>query len=627
MRYSCRFKICSIAIIAFSALSLPSLNAASDMEHTVDELPYGLALYDFFQDKHFSAITDILVARKNQTLVDRNKTAELLLGGLYLSYGLRDKADDIFTTIALNETRDVPRHILDQALFQIGKNYFQGGFEEKSKQLLTSIGNSRRSTLSPVYESERLNILSDIYMHDHRYSDVLQLLDMFPEKSIWKEYTKFNLGVSLVKDNRINDGLMLLKSLAESEPSTKELDILHDQANLALAATYAKLDEPDLSVKYFEKIKLSNLQSNSALLGLGWVKFKTASYEDALSAWFELSKSPKSDPDVQEALVLIPYALERHGEKAKALRQYDLAIASYSQRLKNAEATRKYIEQGGITRILESIAASERIPQPDDIIQMMAPVMSDYLLGFITSNGFRHAAINYHELAVLAMSLSQWDQAIPSLKLILDEKTNAYNDRLAAVINSPKFEYAKNLQERRAVLADEFNRSLSINATRTLANRQERKLFSTLDRIKTGLDSIGDEDPELIELKDKYRFLSGLLKWNIDTDYAPRLWAVRENLNDLDQALQGMNRAIGSLSSVWNRAPAEHAIFREMIRGKEERIDTLRQEVKREMTALEAETRIMAQNAIEQERAQIKNYNDRAVFGKARVYDSMVLKN
>ena len=135
MWYSSRFEICFIVIIAFSVFPLSSLSAASDMEHTVDELPYGVALYDFFQDKYYSSITDILVAQKNQTLVDQNKTAELLLGGLYLSYGLQYRAHEIFKTITLNKSQDVPQNVLDQAFFQIGKDYFRGGLEDQSKQI------------------------------------------------------------------------------------------------------------------------------------------------------------------------------------------------------------------------------------------------------------------------------------------------------------------------------------------------------------------------------------------------------------------------------------------------------------------------------------------------------------
>ena len=627
MWYSSRFEICFIVIIAFSVFPLSSLSAASDMEHTVDELPYGVALYDFFQDKYYSSITDILVAQKNQTLVDQNKTAELLLGGLYLSYGLQDRAHEIFKTITLNKSQDVPQNVLDQAFFQIGKDYFRGGLEDQSKQALLTIGNGQRSTLSPVYESERLNILSDIYMHDHQYDDVVQLLKLFPEKSIWKEYTLFNLGASLVKNNRINEGIQLLKSLAELKPSNKELDILHDQANLALAATYAKLDNPDLSIKYLENIKMSNPQSGSALLGLGWIKFKTASYDDALSAWSELASFSKSDTDVQEALLLIPYALEKHDEKAKAMRAYDFAIATYAQQLKNIESIKEDINQGEITRILKASAASQGNPDSDDMIRMMGPKMSEYLSGLITSSDFRQAVIRYRELVVLERSLSQWEQAIPSMNLILDEKINAYNDRLAVVINSPKLEYAAKLHDKRKKLVEQFDKAMSIDATRALANKDEKKLFSMLDQVKSGLDSISGEYAKPPELRAKYRFLSGLLKWTIDTDYAPRLWAAKAGINELDKELQGMDSAIESLNSIWKEAPAEHIKLREMIRGKKERIAALMHDVRREMAAQETRVQIMAEGAIEQYRSRLKKYHDRALFSKARVYDSMVLKN
>lgn len=627
MCHLCRIKICFLVITSLHFFSLSSINAASNLEHTVDELPYGVALYNFFQGKYFSSITDILVAKKNQTIVDENKTAELLLGSLYLSYGLQDQANKIFKNITFNEMQDIPKNILDQAWFHIGKSYYMNGFEEKSKRAFLAIDNNQRSILGSVYKSERLNILSEIYMRNHQYDDVLQILEQFPEDSIWREYTQFNLGVTLIKNGRPDEGLLLLEGLAESQLSNNELDILHDQANLALAATYEKMGKPGISIKYFEKIKLRNPQSNSALLGLGWVKFKMASYDDALRTWLELSKHSKSDTDVQEALMLIPYTLEKRGEKINALAQYDFAIKTYTQQLKNVEKAKSFIMQGEVIRILKSSAASEASPGSHDVIQKMGPELGDYLFELITSVDFKKVVNSYYELAVLTNTLSKWERTIPSLNLILDEKVNTYNNRLAVVINSLKFEYVKKLQQRRSELVERLEGILESDTPKILVNKEEKKLFSILDKVKTRLDAINSDDPEVLELKARYYFLVGILKWNVNTDYAPRFLVIKESIGELDNALQGVNRAIASLTSAWETAPTEHKRFRAEIRGKKERIKALKLEIRQVMSVQEQKVQIMAERAVDKYRDYLKKYRDRALFGKARVYDSMVLKN
>lgn len=620
-------KICFVAIIATRFFSGPAVNAASDLEHTVDELPYGVALYDFFQDKYFSSITGILVAKKNQTIVDEDKTAELLLGSMYLSYGLQDQAHKIFENITLNERRNIPQNILDKAWFHMGKNYYMNGLEEKSKHAFLFINNNQSSTLGSVYESERLNILSEIYMHDYQYDDALKLLEQFPKNSIWKEYTQFNLGVNLIKNGRSGEGLLLLERLAESQLFNNELGILHDQANLALAATYEKMGKPDISIKYFERIKLKNPQSNSALLGLGWLKFKKASYDDALRTWLQLSKHSKTDADVQEALMLVPYTLEKRGEKLNALAQYDFAIQTYAQQLKKIEKAKTFIMQGEVIRILKSIAVSKAGPVSHNVIQMMGPELSDYLFELITSTGFKKIVNSYYELAALSNTLSKWEQTIPSLNLILDEKINTYNSRLVAVINSLKLEYVNKLQQRRSKLVDRLEEISESDTPKILVNKEEKKLFRMLDKVKTRLDAIGSGDPEVMELRVKYNFLIGILKWNINTDFAPRFLVIKESIGELDNALQGVKRAIASLTSAWQTAPAEHKRFREAIEGKKERIETLQLEIAQAMSMHEQKVQIMAETAMQQHRDYLKKYHDRALFSKARVYDSMVMKN
>ncbi len=627
MWYPYQIKNCLIAIIAFSFFSLSTLNAASELEHTVDELPYGAALYNFYQDNYFSAITDLLVAKKRQTIVDQSKAAELMLGSLYSSYGLQKRAHDIFKNIARNEARDIPQNILDQALFQIGKDFFINGFEEDAKRSLLGIGSRQKSTLGPEHDAERLNMLSEIHMHAEEYDAVLEMLDLFPSNSVWKQYTQFNLSVNLIKDGRTEEGMLLLEELAKTAPFNKEVSVLHDQANLALAAVYAKLGKPNLAIGYFENIKVRNPQANSALLGLGWLKFKTAAYDGALSAWSELSQRSKSDTDVQEALMLIPYALEKRGEKAKALSRYDFAIQLYEQEFINVERIKKSIEQGEVIKILQSISVVETTLDSHDLLQAMGPELSEYLFELLTSSDFNKAIRDYRDLAVLEDSLTQWEQSIVSMKLILNEKVNTYNNRLSVVINSLKFEYAKKLKDKRAGLIGQLDKALSSSTTRALVNAEEKELFDMLDAIKFKLDKIGNKDPEIIEMRNKYDFLAGLLKWNIDTDYAPRLWAVKKSIKELDNALHGVNRAIDSLTSVWEAAPAEHQQFGERINAKQKQIKALKLEVKHAMFDQEAEVQKMAENAIAQYRVYLKTYHDRALFGKARVYDSMVLNN
>ena len=57
---------------------------------------YGEVLFHFYQEDYFPAIVRLLAAQEQEQLEEHADEAELLLGGLYLSYGHHLEAADIF---------------------------------------------------------------------------------------------------------------------------------------------------------------------------------------------------------------------------------------------------------------------------------------------------------------------------------------------------------------------------------------------------------------------------------------------------------------------------------------------------------------------------------------------------
>jgi len=75
---------------------------------------YGEVLFHFYQQDEFTALTHLLVARQTGTVSHHAAEAELLLGGLYLSYGQHRRAGEIFDRL-LDETAD--REVRSRAWF------------------------------------------------------------------------------------------------------------------------------------------------------------------------------------------------------------------------------------------------------------------------------------------------------------------------------------------------------------------------------------------------------------------------------------------------------------------------------------------------------------------------------
>jgi len=88
---------CLAALCACALLITGSPAGATRGEsQEIKDPHYGEVLFYFYQQQYFTAITDLLTSQQFQRLSHHGDEAELLLGGMYLSYGLHQEAGRIF---------------------------------------------------------------------------------------------------------------------------------------------------------------------------------------------------------------------------------------------------------------------------------------------------------------------------------------------------------------------------------------------------------------------------------------------------------------------------------------------------------------------------------------------------
>ena len=122
--------IASLAINSFAAEREPQ---------QINDLRFGEALYNFYQEQYFTSITNLMVAKHRKPITSQEVDPELLLGGLYLYYGLHQSANDIFSGLIENNTSD---KIQDRAWFNIGKMQYRGQLYSEANQTLVKVKDS-----------------------------------------------------------------------------------------------------------------------------------------------------------------------------------------------------------------------------------------------------------------------------------------------------------------------------------------------------------------------------------------------------------------------------------------------------------------------------------------------------
>ena len=284
-----------------------SVGHESEIKNEVRDLYYGNVLYDFYQQNYYSSAVGLLTAQKQNRLSHHGDDGELLLAGMYLSYGLHTDAEEIFQRLI---EKGAKPEVRDRAWFFLGKiRYYKHLFRE-SEEALNRVGDSLDESLQAEYRTLKSNLL----MAQEKYDEAVVALAAMKQERAGENldayYVQFNLGVALIRAGREKEGVSYLKRVAKLQSNQTDLKALRDKANLALGYSLLKRT-PVLAKEFLTKVRLHGPFSNRALLGLGWAEVELEQYEQALLPWAELNTREKDDLAVFESLLATGNVLER----------------------------------------------------------------------------------------------------------------------------------------------------------------------------------------------------------------------------------------------------------------------------------------------------------------------------
>ncbi len=598
--------------------------AKDKTSHEVEDLDYGVSLYNFYQDKYFSAITSLLVAEHYQRISSGSFYPDLMLGGLYLAYGLNDKSADALNELLTDKNVKVTAEIHDVAWYLLGKNFYLKGNNHRAIESLERIKND----LSQEYEEEKLYLLNILSVYTDNAEAAIKYLELLPDESKWKGYARFNTASYLIRSNKDTEsGYQLLKEMSVEEVSEYESLVLKNRANLAMGLVALQENDSSSAAGFFENISLQSFETNKGLLGLGWAHYRDDNYAEAIKPWMSLATNQKdSDLAIQEALISIPYAFEKMQQKEHALYQYDLALDSYKFQLKETRDLMAFLKGDQfIEQLSPGKLGSEYIPVKY-IVENFNPLINRYMLSLIISKEFHRMIEEYQQAKYLRYQLDSWQHGLPAMKMILNEKRKTHNQKLAKIVSDDSLKKVNKLSSQRDDYALKLEKIVKDEDTLALMTVHEKEMMSLLDNVKLRKDSLDSGDEEVAAIAEKWRLMNGLMKWRLESEYPERLWVVRKKLNQLDKAVLEMSQSVNSLKAAWNTAPEDFASFDERIENKEEQIIALKRQAEDSIEWYQSKLRGMFVKHLRDYRNQLKLYHDRALYAKARLYDSLMAR-
>lgn len=579
----------------------------------IRDVDFGNTLFYFFQRQYFSAIIQLTVAQQKKTLPHHADDAELLLGGMYLSFGMHREAGRIFNQLI---TEKVPLRIRNRAWFYLAKIRYQRTLYPEAEQAIGKI----EGALPGLQENERRLLYAKILMAQKRYAEADSYLSETNDKSIWSVYTRYNLAVSMIKQNNIERGRELLQSIGRLKAPGSELQAIRDQANLALGYSYILEKKPAQAIEDLRKVRLRGHLSNKALLGLGWAYDQQKEYRKALLPWLELNKRNPLDPAVQESFLATAYALGKLNQDSRALDHYLTAIEIYEGEVRRLEDTIINISNGSFIRQIMTIQSQNEMGWFWEMENVPVTAESRYLISLLASNTFQESLKNYRDLVLLRNNLESWSKNIEAYNTMLNTRSAAYSERLPVIRKNAERIKSGNLKKQRDLYAGEYKRIILTDDLTALANTDEKQYLYKLNKVGKLLVKLAPHH-DMKAAEDKYRLLRGVIKWNIANEYGPRTWQLKKDLKQLDAALQIYESYSKGILSAEKNAPLRFEGYGSRIAGLRKHIDTL---LKQANTTLGKQEKLIESLAVYELRRQqdrIDSYLTHAQFSVAQIQD------
>ena len=377
----------TILFICLSFTLVAEANSREDgklNEHRVNDLSYGVALYEFFQQNYFQAMTEILVAQQQQSLVNHQDDSEILLGGIQLSYGMDLQAQTTFESLLeknqLSEDPPPSKKYLEnraRAWFYLGKLAYQKNNTSLALNAFSHVDDHLTADLYDelaylhevsVFELAQENQENRENQENQEVNPLLTLSfsPSLSKSSIYRYYRDYNQAVNSVRlDNEswetsVNNLERLYKAINQSNNTDEfdELIELRDRVLTTLAYLYLREGKSEKAIYYFLKVRQGSTQEGSALVGYGWAsinkgldsssssnkKSKQVDYEAALTPWLKLQSRPMAESTTYEALLAVPFIYNASGLNAQALKAYDFALEKMANELDGLKQLTKDIE-------------------------------------------------------------------------------------------------------------------------------------------------------------------------------------------------------------------------------------------------------------------------------------------
>lgn len=582
----------------------------------VKDPAFGEVLYDFYQGNYLNASVKLMVAKDLGRVPHHREDADLLLGGLFLFYGLHWDAESLFNQAIEN---GASAEVRDRAWYHLGKVRYQKGLPEEAIRALEEVKGSLAKDVEHAVKMQMANLAMD----QQKYGQAIKILQDIPDDAENKIYARYNLGVAYFKNNQQIEGATELDTVGQVESDIPEVRALRDQANIALGYALLVNQEALKAKEYFQRVRLNGPFSNKALLGLGWANALLDDYQEALAPWMELRKRQLSDASVYESQLAVPYGLEKLKAYPQSLKAYEEAIGIFEDEIINVDKAIKAVKAGRLwEKLVKQLSESENRMNwaiehlPDEIA-------ARYITGLIATHEFQESIKNLLELRYMGDNLDRWKQDTRTFIHMILLRKAAYEERLPKLMPDQGVYKLASFKDEKDLYQEEIDRIEFQNNIKALATSKELAQIDRLNKTKHILNRTERRmDPAKHRaFQDKYYLLRGLLEWNIGTTIKPRQWKIKRGIRDIEKLLKETQRQDEAIRRARDKEPKRFDKTLRKIRAQRKKISVLKKRADQAYQEQRDQLESLVVSELNWLRKRLTGYLDQARYGIARLQD------
>jgi hypothetical protein len=245
-----------------------------------------------------------------------------------------------------------------------------------------------------------------------------------------------------------------------------------------------------------------------------------------------------------------------------------------------------------------------------------------HLTQVLAHHEFQESFKNYRDLVFLGNNLAQWRDSLAAFRDMLAERKNAYEQRLPMTLSGEKGTRADLAAaiSKRAALAAELERVQANGDVIAFTDERQDALLQRLAEVQAALQA-NAKDPEIAALADKVRLLSGVLGWELSSQWSERLWSTTKALRDADRGIEEAQAREERLARAQREEPQRFEAFAKRIAALAAQIDVLIPRVASLTQDQQQHVQGIAVAALTQQHERLAQYQTQARFALAQLYD------